>query len=170
MNVYHSISFHIEISRIPGLFFQDDYMRELGIDPKTQLISIYRNPYSYEIHSKYDEWWWWIDIEFPEWELSGNVVFNTPSNVEELELISIVTEDGIVQLIKELQECNVISVSVIQHSYRSYLGYCSVIMVRAIWFIHPFRFHHLKVIIWLMLFSVIVHVICWMRSSPTLKS
>ena len=26
-------------------------MRELGIDPKTQLISIYRNPYSYEIHS-----------------------------------------------------------------------------------------------------------------------
>ena len=40
-----------EISRIPGIFFQDDYMRELGIDPKTQLISIYRNPYSYEIHS-----------------------------------------------------------------------------------------------------------------------
>ena len=27
-----------EISRIPGIFFQDDYMRELGIDPKTQLI------------------------------------------------------------------------------------------------------------------------------------
>ena len=41
----------IGISRIPGIFFQDDYMRELGIDPKTQLISIYRNPYSYEIHS-----------------------------------------------------------------------------------------------------------------------
>lgn len=57
MNVYNSISFHIEISKIPGLFFQDDYMRELGIDPKTQLISIYRNPYSYEIHSKYDERW-----------------------------------------------------------------------------------------------------------------
>lgn len=42
----------IGISRIPGIFFQDDYMRELGIDPKTQLISIYRNPYSYEIHSE----------------------------------------------------------------------------------------------------------------------
>ena len=40
-----------KISRIPGIFFADDYMRELGIDPKTQLISIYRNPYSFEIHS-----------------------------------------------------------------------------------------------------------------------
>ena len=42
-----------KISRIPGIFFADDYMRELGIDPKTQLISIYRNPYSYEIHSMF---------------------------------------------------------------------------------------------------------------------
>lgn len=42
---------HSEISKIPGIFFQDDYQRELGIDPRTQLISIYRNPYSYEIHS-----------------------------------------------------------------------------------------------------------------------
>ena len=41
----------LDISRIPGIFFQDDYERELGIDPRTQLISIYRNPYSYEIHS-----------------------------------------------------------------------------------------------------------------------
>lgn len=49
--VYFVVCFSLDISRIPGIFFQDDYQRELGIDPRTQLISIYRNPYSYEIHS-----------------------------------------------------------------------------------------------------------------------
>ena len=38
-------------------------------------------------------------------------------------------EDSMIQLVRILKNQRVIGVSVIQHSYRSYLGYCSVIMV-----------------------------------------
>ena len=39
------------------------------------------------------------------------------------------TENGIRDLVVQLRNCPMISVSVIQHRYRSYLGYSSIIMV-----------------------------------------
>ena len=108
-----------EISRIPGIFFQDDYMRELGIDPKTQLISIYRNPYSYEIHN----------IEFADWEVKGDLSLEPMRSLEETPFMFITTEEAVRSLVADLLHCNVISVNVIQHSYRSYLGYASIIMI-----------------------------------------
>ena len=41
----------------------------------------------------------------------------------------ITTEEGIHDLVTQLRHCPMISVSVIQHAYRSYLGYSSIIMV-----------------------------------------
>ena len=52
-----------------------------------------------------------------------------PQSVEETTVCMINTEEGIKELITELKKYNAISVAVIQHSYRSYLGYCSVLMV-----------------------------------------
>ena len=52
-----------------------------------------------------------------------------PLSVEETTVCMINTEEGIKELITELKKYNAISVAVIQHSYRSYLGYCSVLMV-----------------------------------------
>lgn len=52
-----------------------------------------------------------------------------PLSVEETTVCMINTEEGIKELINELKKYNAISVAVIQHSYRAYLGYCSVLMV-----------------------------------------
>ena len=104
-------------------------MHELGIDPKTQLISIYRNPYSYEIHSRCSLVHSSTDIEYEDWEVQGN--FSIPPLLElsatPVEVID--SEERMKNLVSVLQTCRFISVSVMQHRYRSYLGYCSVIMI-----------------------------------------
>lgn len=70
-----------------------------------------------------------LDIEFPQWELQGDYVAAelTPVNVKAIRWIR--SEDDMKQLIENIKDCKAIGMSVIQHSYRSYLGYCSVIMV-----------------------------------------
>lgn len=118
-----------EILGIPDMFFQDSYMRELGIDPKTQLISIYRNPYSYEIHSNALSSNSSSDIKFPTWEIEETVSYTQESPVDVGSIQWIEDEESVLQLVQILKRQRVIGVSVIQHSYRSYLGYCSVIMV-----------------------------------------
>lgn len=49
--------------------------------------------------------------------------------LDETPFTIIATEDGIRSLVTQLRQCRMISVSVIQHRYRSYLGYSSIIMV-----------------------------------------
>ena len=105
-------------------------MRELGIDPKTQLISIYRNPYSYEIHSGSAREGSRTDIQYEEWESQGSIDIPPMLSLEATEVVVVDTEEGMTQLIAVLKSCRFISVSVIQHRYRSYLGYSSIIMVR----------------------------------------
>lgn len=51
-------------------------------------------------------------------------------SLEETPFMFITTEEAVRSLVADLLHCNVISVNVIQHSYRSYLGYASIIMVR----------------------------------------
>ena len=51
-------------------------------------------------------------------------------SLEETPFTFITTEAAVRSLVADLLHCNVISVNVIQHSYRSYLGYASIIMVR----------------------------------------
>ena len=50
-------------------------------------------------------------------------------SLDETPFTMITTEDGIRDLVAQLRNCPMISVSVIQHRYRSYLGYSSIIMV-----------------------------------------
>lgn len=49
--------------------------------------------------------------------------------LEETPVVFIDREEQLVELIASLRSARCLGVSVIQHSYRSYLGYCSMIMV-----------------------------------------
>lgn len=70
-----------------------------------------------------------VDIEFPAWEVNGE--FNLPpqQSIDDTPIVFIDSDEGIINLIATLKTHRCISVNVIQHSYRSYLGYCSMIMV-----------------------------------------
>ena len=72
-----------------------------------------------------------VDLEFPEWEVRGELALPPFHSLAETPVVFIDTEEKIVELIETLKAFRCISVSVIQHSYRSYLGYCSMIMVRS---------------------------------------
>lgn len=58
-------------------------------------------------------------------------------SLEATEVVVVDTEEGMTQLIGVLKNCRFISVSVIQHRYRSYLGYSSIIMVGLRWLCDP---------------------------------
>ena len=104
-------------------------MHELGIDPKTQLISIYRNPYSYEIHSALRPCHSFVDIEYEDWEVRGDMTIPPLLELDATPVEVVDSEEKMKRLVSVLQTCRFISVSVMQHHYRSYLGYCSVIMI-----------------------------------------
>ena len=104
-------------------------MHELGIDPKTQLISIYRNPYSYEIHSALRPCPSFVDIEYEDWEVRGDMTIPPLLELDATPVEVVDSEEKMKRLVSVLQTCRFISVSVMQHHYRSYLGYCSVIMI-----------------------------------------
>ena len=70
-----------------------------------------------------------IDIEFPQWEYEGNIDNYPFTSLEDTPYTFIETEQGIRNLITSLKQYKAVAVNVIQHSYRSYLGYCSIIMV-----------------------------------------
>lgn len=71
----------------------------------------------------------YIDIEFPRWEYEGNIDNYPFTSLEDTPYTFIETEQGIRDLIASLKQYKAVAVNVIQHSYRSYLGYCSIIMV-----------------------------------------
>ena len=70
-----------------------------------------------------------LDIEYSDWEMNGEFEVEPLRLLDETPFTIIATEDGIRSLVTQLRQCRMISVSVIQHRYRSYLGYSSIIMV-----------------------------------------
>ena len=95
--------------------------RQKGIDKITvkaliEACNISRQTFYYHFQDIYSLLQWMLEQE------AIDVVKNFDLVVD--------TEEGMTQLIAVLKSCRFISVSVIQHRYRSYLGYSSIIMVR----------------------------------------
>ena len=61
-------------------------------------------------------------MEFPDWEVRGDLGLPPSCSLDHTDVVFIDTEEQIVDLIATLKSFRCISVSVIQHSYRSYLG------------------------------------------------